>query len=157
MIAAIIFPIVRPARIINYKRPEISTIKQIALGFIMYAADFDDKLPPTSHWDQRLAEKPYIKSYSLFDNVAPRRCAMNVFLSEGRMTEFDQPENTVLVFVSNATEYDAAGGYELRAVLPKNGSAVIGFLDGHVNAKKRTEFAKSIWVSQMVVPNSVSK
>lgn len=122
----------------------------------MYAADFDDKLPPTSHWDQRLAEKPYIKSSSLFDDVAPRRCAMNVFLSESRMTEIDQLENTVLVFVSNATEYDAAGGYELLAVLPKNGRAVVGFLDGHVNAKNRTEFAKSIWVPKAASPNPIS-
>lgn len=75
---------------------------------------------------------------------------MNVFLSGKHVFSVDEPENTVLVLASGASQKNAYGGFEILSESKTSKKSAVGFLDGHVNAKKRTEFAKSIWVPKII-------
>jgi prepilin-type N-terminal cleavage/methylation domain-containing protein/prepilin-type processing-associated H-X9-DG protein len=78
ILAAILFPVFAQAKNAAKKTADLSNIKQVSLGTIMYAGDFDDAMPigaylvppPGSQpfWvvTWRLLTQPYIKSNDLF-------------------------------------------------------------------------------------------
>jgi prepilin-type N-terminal cleavage/methylation domain-containing protein/prepilin-type processing-associated H-X9-DG protein len=74
ILAAILFPVFAQAKAAAKKTSDLSNVKQIALGIVMYAGDFDDKFPRTYYdangtrirW--RAVVHPYVKNGEAFSN-----------------------------------------------------------------------------------------
>lgn len=151
--SVILFPIFAGSQRQPRRNLDIVNAKMVALAFIMYSSDFEDRLPSASHWEDQLLVRPdYIQgNYRIvISDSPPRRIAMNVFLSEKNMARVREPENTVLDFTCNAAHKNAYGGFELLNVPPKGTNATVALVDGHVQAKPRREMAKKIWVPAFI-------
>ena len=61
LVAAILLPVFAKARHGRYRSSPISRLKQIALGYIQYAQDNDERLPPGSSAQARMAIAPYLQ------------------------------------------------------------------------------------------------
>ena len=71
ILAAILFPVFARAREKARQSSCLSNVKQITLGILMYAQDYDEELPflyskPPSHGIQWLVQ-PYVKNYQVFN------------------------------------------------------------------------------------------
>ncbi|MEN6402014.1 MAG: DUF1559 domain-containing protein [Armatimonadia bacterium] len=75
ILAAILFPVFAKAREKARQSSCLSNLKQIGLGFMQYAQDYDETLPtdwtdPTNTWATRWSWRacltPYIKNYQIF-------------------------------------------------------------------------------------------
>ena len=70
ILAAILFPVFAQAKEAAKKTVDLSNMKQIGTGFLLYAGDFDDKFPLTSfpHANDSWAIRcqPYVRSWDLF-------------------------------------------------------------------------------------------
>ncbi len=64
ILAAILFPVFAQAKVAAKKAVDLSNVKQISLGVIMYAADFDDYTPGVTNGGDTwvVVTFPYIKS-----------------------------------------------------------------------------------------------
>ena len=122
----------------------ISNIKQLALGMLMYAADFDDRFPPANAWHGAI--QPYTKLEDLFHCPVATSAwsyAMDSSMSMVLTESEKKPERQVLLFEANATLPNASGGREWLAPRHESGKeavANIGFVDGH---GKRFTFAEA--------------
>jgi prepilin-type N-terminal cleavage/methylation domain-containing protein/prepilin-type processing-associated H-X9-DG protein len=78
ILAAILFPVFAQAKVAAKKSSELSNLKQIALGNLMYATDYDDLFTLHAHWNTAgydivngyspwvLRVTPYIKNVEIF-------------------------------------------------------------------------------------------
>lgn len=61
ILAAILFPVFAQAKLSAKKASDLSNVKQINLGMLMYLGDNDDTYPQSLFWD---SNQPYSKSYA---------------------------------------------------------------------------------------------
>src|SRR5690606_31701305 len=67
LLAAILFPVFARSRENARRASCMSNLKQISLGFLMYAEDYDGTLPPTPPGGSIMASViPYIKNDQVF-------------------------------------------------------------------------------------------
>lgn len=75
ILAAILFPVFAQAKAAAKKTSTLSNVKQLGLGNLMYAGDFDDIFPKTQSLDQynngwanswAIVSQPYTKSYDIY-------------------------------------------------------------------------------------------
>jgi len=76
ILAAILFPVFAKAREKARQASCVSNVKQIGLGILMYASDYDERLPATYQWlyggqnwplmSWRIMVYPYVKNAQLF-------------------------------------------------------------------------------------------
>ncbi len=79
ILAAILFPVFARARE-NARRSSCqSNLKQIGLGLLQYAQDYDEHYVPNDTWSQRL--QPYLKSTQIF--ACPSQADNNVYRDQG--------------------------------------------------------------------------
>ncbi len=119
-------------------RPCSSNLKQVILGTLMYAQDFDDRFPPRLRWIDSVM--PYIKNESVF------RCpellesdrnaygyAFNGILSSVPLKNVTSPESTPVIYDSDQL---GRGAFDHVSSFPTpgrhKGGNYIGFVDGHV-------------------------
>ncbi len=110
-----------------------SNIKQICLGFLMYAQDHDEVFPgPT--WADDL--QPYLKNTQVM--ICPSRpetkvgYAFNKALLQAHIADIAKPAETILVFEAKAKGADPVGTWD--DVPPEgvhDGGLVVGYADGH--------------------------
>ena len=105
ILAAILFPVFARARE-NARRSSCqSNLKQIGLGVIQYAQDYDERMPSSSinglNWEINL--QPYIKSYQLFV------CPSNTRNTEP-MLNGGTPNPTVVSYMPSRENGTGAGG-----------------------------------------------
>lgn len=81
--AAILFPVFSQAKLAAKKTSTMSQLKQISLNVLIYAGDFDDRLPP--HMESVEDTRPYIEPY-----LQPRKANQpDLFVSQhGAESEF---------------------------------------------------------------------
>ena len=80
----------------------LSAMKQLALGAIMYSADYDDRLPSaTSVTGVHSQIYPYIKTGSFWHTEEDGDILFNSALSGVRLGDLENLENTVLFFGSH--------------------------------------------------------
>jgi prepilin-type processing-associated H-X9-DG protein len=87
-----------------------SNLKQIALGLMMYAQDYDERFPPADRWQS--GALPYIRNRGLFICPADRGAkatsyATNYKLDKLGVSQVTQPADTFMLFESNLHVYNA--------------------------------------------------
>jgi prepilin-type N-terminal cleavage/methylation domain-containing protein/prepilin-type processing-associated H-X9-DG protein len=160
ILAAILFPVFARAREKARQSSCLSQQKQIALGILMYAQDYDEEMPrqyttnPTVRWMAYVM--PYIKNYQLFtcpsdqsyslDPVNPGGdetigIGYSVYFEYGRsMSLIAKPSQTVLTADGTNFRVKPEGhSYENYALtrlvaFRHNGTANVTFVDGHGKA-----------------------
>src|SRR5580698_7965213 len=96
ILAAILFPVFAQAKVAAKKTADLSNLKQISLGIIMYTNDVDDMLPRGGHQDAagnwftwREEIEPYIK------NGQQQYSNGDEFVNGGMWTSPAQPSNSL--------------------------------------------------------------
>jgi len=137
-ILAIFFPV--------YSQPHgarrtvcMSNIKQITLAFIMYANDYDNRLPEAGRWMDRLG--PYARHEDMFHdsvaNILPPDCGYAFRRSASRLSldTLTSPAKFALDFDSDLLGRNASSDL---STLPHPGRHerldVIGYADGHAKS-----------------------
>ncbi len=115
----------------------ISNLKQMAIGSMIYAADWDDKLP-TADWQKQLG--PYTKNRHLFvspmsTKAKPSPYTFNPALFGKNLRSVKKPSETVLIY---------EGSKGIIAFL-YNSRGAVAFVDGHVKLVTKIEAAKLLW------------
>jgi len=102
------------------KTAAMGNLKQLALGLVIYAADYDDTFPPAPTTARAFAvTKPYLNSHKVFKSLNPAggRILFNPALSEVNLLSIPAPAETPMV-------YDE---------LPwPDGTRLLAYVDGHV-------------------------
>jgi prepilin-type processing-associated H-X9-DG protein len=123
----------------------MSNLRQLALGTIMYAQDYGDRLPRAADWTEALY--PYVKDYRLYKCPGdPRRpfilpgrrerslisYGANLRLSGAKTDDIAEPSRSIWLFdcYQQAVAPDAAAWWH-------NHGANFAFVDGHVKWLKR--------------------
>ena len=111
-----------------------SNLKQVALGYIQYSQDWDEKMPPARKWNDVLL--PYLKSAEVFDcpSLAKGKTngyALNAKTSGKSLEVFAAPAQTVAVYETWTLKPNAFGMGE-NGVYRHLGGANYAYADGHV-------------------------
>ncbi len=137
VIAAIVYPIFAPVRTSPRRASVLSMTKQIAVGFHIYASDFDDRLPHSSAWMDDLY--PYVGGWDIFrTDFDPNRgddqygMAMNRHVSGIDLTVVS--DKTVLNFTSSDFRKNAVGGPEIFAVVERFEAGAVALADGSASS-----------------------
>src|SRR5262249_17251618 len=105
ILAMVLFPVFTTAR--HDHRPScLSHIKQAGLGLLMYASDYDDRLPRAAEWMD--ADDPYVRNKDLFrcPNLKPRKStdfgyAFNSLFATRAISDIKEPAKAILLYDSN--------------------------------------------------------
>ena len=141
VVAAILFPVFAQAR--NRARAVtcLSNLKQIDLGTLMYAQDYDERLPIAANWQTGI--DPYVKNDRIFhcpsavfvsSQAGPvgTNYAYNSALDMMKTARLAEPRNTVLTYDSADVSRNAN---DALTSLPSPGRHLAGnnisFADGH--------------------------
>jgi hypothetical protein len=113
-------------------------MKQLDLGLIMYANDFDESLPLANQWMDGIA--PSVKSAIAFHSPAVEQLnesdygyAMNSAIAGKSLTSFASPSTTYSLFDSTVLTRNATSPLTTLPQPPRYGKYnTIGLLDGHI-------------------------
>ncbi|MFP4250920.1 MAG: DUF1559 domain-containing protein [Armatimonadota bacterium] len=171
ILAAILFPVFARAREKARQTSCLSNLKQLGLGFMMYAQDYDEILPAVraDHKDsflypdgQQMQNRGpwYITVYPYVNNIQVYDCPSTAFKWNGRWThpfdyaynervsrqplaEFTAPAETLIVVdASGYEEYSQWGGYGWRVREVHLGpSSNIAYIDPRHNEGANIAFA----------------
>ena len=163
ILAAILFPVFAKAREKARQSSCLSNFKQIGLGVLSYAQDYDERLP--RQWNDTAAPHPwewcntgtytnyqdditpYIKSQQIFicpssQRSAEAATAYNTWLHARALGTIQYPANVVVVLdsswewmQSNMTAEQPTGRVESR----HNDGFNVTYVDGHSKWQKRTQ------------------
>ncbi|MBM3472055.1 MAG: DUF4190 domain-containing protein [Armatimonadetes bacterium] len=133
MMAAILFPVFARAREKARQASCQSNEKQLALGVLMYAQDYDEIFPMKSNWADGVM--PYVKNTMIFRCPSERNqmgdsYAYNERLDRCKVAKIPRPAEAVMLFDSQPGK-NMAGGRGLVSPRHVNG-ANLAFADGHV-------------------------
>jgi hypothetical protein len=141
VLAAILFPVFSQANLAAKKTLALSHAKQSGLALIMYASDYDERLPLATEW-MDLAS-PYSKDAEIFKSPLAKEkdplaygFAFRKALSRKNMSKVEDIRSWAMIFDSTLLNRNATSDLE---TLPNPGrygfgdsaSNVIGFADGH--------------------------
>ena len=123
--AAILFPVFASSKRAAQKTVQLSNLKQLATGMLIYSTDYDDRLPLHMESARTFgpALDPYVKNRSLFisTNPAGGEILGNKKLSGKPMNKLERPADTVMIYDS----------------LPWSGEkALVAYTDGHATSSK---------------------
>lgn len=113
----------------------LSNAKQLALGTLMYATDYDGVLPPAiedpSAW--HAAVVPYLKNTSLFYSANPRgaRFLGNAEVSAVPISEFLTPDRAVMIYEDKEWA---------------DGRRIVSYVDGHAKGVAGLDMATGLQV-----------
>lgn len=117
----------------------MSNLKQLALGQMMYAQDWDQTLPPSYSWGD--ATMPYLKDQKIFTCPTLAKSgqqsgyAMDSTVSGARMEKISAPVSTVILFESTSTNWNASDPQASVLHVPRHGDGInFAYADGHVKA-----------------------
>ncbi|HEY3779621.1 MAG TPA: hypothetical protein VGL56_00960 [Fimbriimonadaceae bacterium] len=132
--AAILWPVTTGQRIASPKSARLSNAKQVALGVIMYANDYDGFLPDMQKVVAFQSELvPYMKNETLFqDPISKRSFVPNAVLSGINESNVVKPDAAVLL-------YSPLNGVD--------GTRAVAFADGHAKTMEENEFVRLMALS----------
>jgi prepilin-type N-terminal cleavage/methylation domain-containing protein len=103
ILAAILFPVFAQAKAAAKKASDLSQVKQLGTGMMIYIADYDDQFPNVENWDGVSLDTtyrwssiqcigPYIKNFQIFGspvdpNARPVQAGFNTLLPATRRTQ----------------------------------------------------------------------
>ncbi|MBU0607299.1 MAG: DUF1559 domain-containing protein [Armatimonadetes bacterium] len=172
ILAAILFPVFAKAREKARQSNCSSNVKQMVLGFLQYAQDYDETFPgsgaafadpfPYGIWIRKTtgantwdvaggAIYPYVKNAQIFMCPSCRTptypgCGfeMNWFCSRQSLGTIGVPASTVLLHESGCD--DAAGANTDDIALTRHNDGLnLGYCDGHVKWSKSQNCKDAMW------------
>jgi hypothetical protein len=141
VLAAILFPVFMQAKTAAVKTQCLSNTKQLALSTLMYASDWDDRLPAASAWQSRTY--PYTKSEQVYS--CPQAVkdgqqfgyAFSKAVSGANTAMITNPAAENLLFESTKLKRNAYGGLDLLPHPGRHeGSNTHAYADGHARTLK---------------------
>lgn len=132
VVGAIVAPIIAASRPVATRSTCLLNLKQLALGHIMYASDYDERFPIAGQWSDLIY--PYTKKMEILkcsDAKTPESYAMNDAVSSFSTEKLSSPDQTVLLFEADAYLTNASGGREWF-VRRHNDTGSVAYTDGHV-------------------------
>jgi len=147
---ALLAPVFLRARESARKAECMSNLKQLALAVLMYANDYDERLPLAKNWSDGIY--PYVKNRAVFSCPDTPKLksgyAYNRSLEGMNPSELANADSTVVLFESDKG-WNAAGGGELLPTQPRHlGDDVLAFADGHVAARSRASVRELQWSAE---------
>lgn len=140
IVGAMLFPVFASEGSGQRRIPCLSNMKQIAMGSLMYSADWGDRLPRAASWADD--QFPYTKSLSTFTcpTIKPRfreyGHAFRSAMDRKPFADLAKPERVVLQFDSKDLNWNANGDFHLLPAEGRypGGIDMFSFADGHVRA-----------------------
>ena len=122
----------------------VSNLKQLALGQLMYAQDYDERMQPAATWPQ--GTEPYVRNRDLFICPAdhpgsmqspwPLSYGMNEALTGQELGDIAAPAEVPSLMDATAIAGDPARMVDFR----HEGAAVVSFVDGHVRPLEESDW-----------------
>jgi prepilin-type processing-associated H-X9-DG protein len=142
IVAAILFPVFAQAREKARQTSCLTNLKQSGLGMMMYAQDYDGKLPPAQGWMDKLVpympkdEKAYhCPSAKSSGQEEAYGYAFNSTISTIVVTQLPSPQTTGMIFDSDTSGRSATTKGALYPTPARHSSKNnVAFADGHVKA-----------------------
>lgn len=140
LVAAIVFPFFAQP---GYRASPTSVcrrhLKQVGLGLVQYASEFDERMPSRDAWMDALAL--YVKDErDLHCPSVPKVAygyAFNAALSHSSTDKLDAPATSVVVYDSvNPLRNASDAVTSLPSPGRHRGEDMIGYADGHVRSKR---------------------
>lgn len=126
---AVVHPVMQGARAVSKSSHCQGTLRSLASGLLMYAADNDEMYPPQGIGDTA----PYQKQGGRCESSsAPWTYAMNAALRGKRLTDVAGSQSFVMLFEAEAYGPNAAGGPAWFAKR-HGGTGYVALADGSVN------------------------
>jgi prepilin-type processing-associated H-X9-DG protein len=118
-----------------------ANMKQLSLGLIMYAQDYDQHFPPAARWSK--ATLPYIKNPAIYvcpsDGGSKNSFALNRNVSGRALKTIKQLASMPLLFESNQHVPNASGLAAQVASPPRHGGGNnFAWVDGRVTWESKT-------------------
>lgn len=130
MTTAILAPVFTQANKASKQTQTLSNAKQLALGMMMYQADYDDLTPyAQSTAAVKFVTEPYLKNSDLWKSLNPNggEFLFNMSLGGVDINDIPSPAETPLYFEKNAWP---------------DGKRVVAFADGHAKVLSAEEWEK---------------
>ncbi|MEX2242242.1 MAG: hypothetical protein WD716_00185 [Fimbriimonadaceae bacterium] len=135
---AILYPVLMGVTGEGHRRHPLSNLKMLAIANIMYAYDYDERLPPAEAWMDVLG--PYTKNEQLFHDPSikdrkPDEHGLAFFepLSGIDTRTVLDPDKVPLMFQSVLMGRNAHSDLSTLPAVPRNGKVnYVALLDGHV-------------------------
>ncbi len=118
----------------------LSNLKQMSIGALIYAQDFDGKFVDSDSWQQQIL--PYTKSDRIFSCPALTKqgkdggYAMNSSLSGAQQKQISDPQNAILFFEVPEGASSSADPSSALQKARHNGTISFVFADGHASGQK---------------------
>ena len=126
-LAAILFPLTVSDGRGSKRTVQLSNIKQVGLCLVMYANDYDDRMPPAMSTSDELRRysMPYLKEAAILVSINPAGGELlgNGLLAGKKAGDIAKPAATVMVFDSRPW----AGDYGLVCYADGHAKATIPF------------------------------
>jgi hypothetical protein len=137
VIGIVLFPVLAQRKT-SGPNPSLSNLKQVDLGIMMFANDYNDSTPDMH--DEATFQRmviPYVKNKSVFtDPVDNRLFQLNDKLSHVDLSKLKHPDATILIFGS---ANDTGGRF-------------VGYADGHATILQEKDFLLLLQNTQKLPP-----
>ncbi|MGV3615556.1 MAG: hypothetical protein ACO1SV_09505 [Fimbriimonas sp.] len=134
ILAAIVLPVFVQSNWASKHKACLSNVKQLALGQLIYSADWDDRFPPAEEWMDALKSSKSAKV-----NPAVFQCplvkdghgyAMSDAVAKKPQTAIAKPETTILLFETSDLGYNAHGDPKKVMEIPRHERQTVAFANG---------------------------
>lgn len=139
LVAAILVPVFKSANTVAKRSRCMSSLKTLGTQSLMYAADYDDRLPDAHVWTDRIGI--HVSDAQTFSCMArwgiSFSYAMHDSLSVKDLGLIDRPERHLLLFESKVMTPNAHGDERLIVDPPRHGKVnYVVFADGHAKEQR---------------------
>jgi prepilin-type processing-associated H-X9-DG protein len=145
ILIAILFPVFARAREKAVQTSCMANLKQISVCTLMYAADYDERLPLKDSWCDAIYDRVGNEQVYVCPALPEERCgyAYNARLHGVELTSVKSPGDTVAC-------YDAIGGWnaagDASLADPRhNGGLNVSYVDGHVKWRPGDGLSSDLW------------
>lgn len=132
-VPAVMLPVFVKAREKAVAASCIANEQQITLSILQYAQDNKEQYPPAQGWRQALTS--YIPNQQVFECPGGGTYGYNTNLAGYSLSDVRDPMNTGMIFEADENN---------KPIYPHDGSAVIGFADGHCALRTQEQVEKEI-------------
>jgi hypothetical protein len=137
VLAAVLYPVFAVSHTSSHQSSCLSNVKQVTLALMMYAQDYDDRMP---RWKWMDSTYSYAKNWEIYacqvvkrDDESGYGYAFERSLVGRHTTEVKKPAEQPLVFESSLLYKNATAQIRTGLMRPgrHSGSDIVSFLDGH--------------------------
>jgi hypothetical protein len=152
---AVFYPVVAQTHHHGGARSCLSNVKQLQLACIMYAQDYDDRLPIAPGWND--ATMPYLKNAQVYrcpeeENETLPSYGLNRRMAQRHLPEIESQATTVLLIDSLPGKDRLVSRVSFPLCERHDQYLYIGFPDGHAKSMAKEKIPGLIWSPRLVKP-----